>query len=196
VTGEPGQVVSAGQPIITLAHAGETEIAVAVPEQDSGHLTIGQTAKITLWAGPRVSLDGRIREIAGQADAASRTYAVRIAVSAPPQSMRLGMTASVAIQIDDEAAVTVLPLAALTEGDGSPMVFVVDPANKAVRKTPVTVSGITDDGVRIANGLQAGELVVTARACSFFAMACESGSKASASTRDPTARASDCERRP
>src|SRR5262249_18738547 len=62
VMGEPGQVVSAGQTVITLAHAGETEIAVAVPEQDSGHLTIGQQAKITLWAGPRVSIEGRIRE--------------------------------------------------------------------------------------------------------------------------------------
>jgi RND family efflux transporter MFP subunit len=36
VTGEPGQVVSAGQAVVTLAVAGETEIAVAVPEQDAG----------------------------------------------------------------------------------------------------------------------------------------------------------------
>ena len=50
--GEPGQVVGAGQAIVTLAEAGETEIAVAVPEQDAGRLTIGQPAKVTLWAGP------------------------------------------------------------------------------------------------------------------------------------------------
>src|SRR5262249_1664188 len=79
VAAEPGQVVSAGQSVIMLAHAGEMEIAVAIPEQDAGYLKIGQPAKITLWAGPRVSLEGRIREIAGQADAASRTYSVRIA---------------------------------------------------------------------------------------------------------------------
>ena len=78
ITGEPGQVVSAGQPVITLANAGETEVAIAVPEQDAGRLGVGQRALITLWAGPRVSTEGRIREIAGQADAASRTYAVRV----------------------------------------------------------------------------------------------------------------------
>jgi multidrug efflux system membrane fusion protein len=162
VMGEPGQVVSAGQTIITLAHAGETEIAVSVPEQDAGHLTIGEQAKITLWAGPRVSIEGRIREIAGQADPASRTYAARIAMSGSPQIMRLGMTASVLLRIDDEAAGVVVPLTALTESEGSPEVFVVDPTNEAVRKTPVSVGGIAEDGVRITDGLHGGEVVVTA----------------------------------
>jgi membrane fusion protein, multidrug efflux system len=162
VMGEPGQVVSAGQTIITLAHAGETEIAVAVPEQDTGYLAIGQRAKITLWAGPRVSLEGRIREIAGQADPASRTYAVRVTVSGAPQIMRLGMTASVALRMDDEAAGVMVPLTALTESEGGPVVFVVDPANEAVRKTPVSMGGIAEDGVKIVDGLHAGDVVVTA----------------------------------
>jgi membrane fusion protein, multidrug efflux system len=162
VMGEPGQVVSAGQTIVTLAHAGETEIAIAVPEQDTGHLAIGQRAKITLWAGPRVSLEGRIREIAGQADPASRTYAVRVTVSGAPQIMRLGMTASVALRMDDEAAGVVVPLTALTESEGGPVVFVVDPANEAVRKTPVSMGGIAEDGAKIVDGLHAGDVVVTA----------------------------------
>jgi RND family efflux transporter MFP subunit len=138
--GEPGQVVSAGQTVITL----------------------GQQAKVTLWAGPRVSLEGRIREIAGQADPASRTYAVRIAVSGSPQIMRLGMTASVALRMHDEAPGVVVPLTALTESEGSPEVFVVDPTNAAVREAPVSVDGIAEDGVRITDGLRVGEVVVTA----------------------------------
>ena len=162
VTGEPGQVVNAGQPVITLADAGETEIAIAVPEQDAGRLTVGQDVKVTLWAGPRVSTKGRVREIAGQADAASRTYAVRIAMSGPPQGMRLGMTALVAMRVDDETAAIVVPLTALTEVDGSAVIFVVDPEIKSVRKTPVTVAGATSDGVQVAGGLQAGDMVVTA----------------------------------
>lgn len=162
VTAEPGQVVSAGQPVVTLAHADEMEIAIAVPEQDAGYLAIGQRATITLWAGPRADIEGRIREIAGQADAASRTYSVRIAVSAPPQALRLGMTASVGIKVDDEAARMVVPVTALTESDGHQVVFVVDPTNLAVRRTPVTVGGVTENGVRIAAGLHAGDTVVTA----------------------------------
>jgi membrane fusion protein, multidrug efflux system len=162
VMGEPGQVVSAGQTVITLAHAGETEIALAVPEQDAGHLTVGQQAKITLWAGPRVTFEGRIREIAGQADPTSRTYAVRVAVSGAPQIIRLGMTASVALHIDEKESDVVVPLTALTESEGGPAVFVVDPTIEAVRKIPVTMGGIAEDGVKIAGGLHAGEVVVTA----------------------------------
>ncbi len=162
VTGEPGQVVNAGQSVITLAESGETEIAVAVPEQDAGHLTPGQDAKIFLWAGPRAGIEGRIREIAGQADAASRTYAVRIAVNAPPQTMRLGMTASVALWIGDASAALLIPVTSLVQIGGSPAVFVVDPETKAVRQTAVAVEGILDDGVRIAGGLQPGDMVVTA----------------------------------
>jgi RND family efflux transporter MFP subunit len=162
VTAEPGQVVSAGQTVIMLAKAGETEIAVVIPEQDAGRLTVGQPAKVTLWAGPRVSTEGKIREIAGQADAASRTYAIRIAVRKPPELMRYGMTASVAIRIDDDAPQVVVPLPALTESDGKPVVFIVDPAVNTVRKTLVTVGGIADNGVKISAGLHVGDVVVTA----------------------------------
>jgi membrane fusion protein, multidrug efflux system len=166
VMGEPGQVVSPGQAVIALAEAGEVEVAIGVPEQDAGRLTVGQRADIALWSGSGngtgKSAEGRIREIAGQADAASRTYAIRVAVANPPQTMRLGMTATVAMRIDGEHAAMVVPLTALTEADGSPVVFVVDTEKKTVRRTPVTVAGTADDGVRVAGGLSPGDVVVTA----------------------------------
>ena len=162
VMAEPGQVVNAGQAVASLAESGETEVAIAVPEQDAARIAVRQTAKVTLWAGSGVNLDGRIREIAGQADPASRTYAVRIAIDAPPQTMRLGMTALVALTIQDETAPMVVPLTALTQEGGTPIAFVVDTASKAVRKTAVSVAGIAEDGARIASGLQPGDLIVTA----------------------------------
>ena len=56
VTGEPGQVVGAGQAIVSLAESGETEIAVAVPEQDAARLAIGQPAKASRFGlVPRAS---------------------------------------------------------------------------------------------------------------------------------------------
>jgi RND family efflux transporter MFP subunit len=162
VMAEPGQVLSAGQSIITLADARETEIAIAVPEQEAGRLSNGERAEIKLWAGPRDTVEGHIREIAGQADAASRTYAVRITVASPPETMRLGMTASVTIAVAGEASPTVVPLTAVTEIDGGPVVFVVDKASNVVRKTPVTLGVVTDAGVAIAGGLEAGDMVVSA----------------------------------
>jgi multidrug efflux system membrane fusion protein len=162
VTAERGQVVSDGDPVITLAMDRETEIAIAVPEQEAGQLSAGHSAKVELWAAPGDSIEGRIREIAGQADPASRTYAVRIAVPRPPRTMRLGMTASVTIKVEDGADAIVVPLAAVTEADGGPVVFVVDRASKVVRKTEVTLGRPTESGVGITRGLRAGDMVVSA----------------------------------
>jgi multidrug efflux system membrane fusion protein len=163
VTGEPGQVVGAGQAIVGLAQSGETEIAVAVPEQDAARLAIGQPAKVSAWAGaPRVSVNGRIREIAGQADPASRTYAVRVAMEQPPHAMRLGMTATVVLAIEEKAAPMVVPLTALTESNGGTVAFVVDAVNKVVRKTTVEIGGVGEHGVQIVRGLQIGDMVVSA----------------------------------
>jgi membrane fusion protein, multidrug efflux system len=159
---EPGQVVNAGQAVATLAETGETEVAVAVPEQDAARIAVGQKARVTLWAGSGVNVDGRIREIAGQADPASRTYAVRVAIDTPPQAMRLGMTALVALTIEGETTPMVVPLTALTEENGNQIAFVVDTTTKVVRKTAVTVAGIAEGGAHIASGLRAGDLIVTA----------------------------------
>src|SRR5262249_56863079 len=78
------------------------------------------------------------------------------------QMMRLGMTATVALRIGAEASALVVPLAALTDTGGSPVVFVVDPTSKTVRRAPVTVDGTAEGGVRIGSGLRAGDWVVTA----------------------------------
>jgi len=162
VMGEPGQVVNAGQAVVASAESGETEVAVAVPEQDAATIAVGQRAKVTLWTGPRTDTEGRVREIAGQADPASRTYAVRVAIDAPPQAMRLGMTALVALTINNQSAAMVVPLTAITEENGNAIAFVVDTASKVVRKTAVSVAGIGEGGVRIAGGLQVGDLIVAA----------------------------------
>ncbi len=72
------------------------------------------------------------------------------------------MTATVAIRIDGGAAGVLVPLTALAEADGAPVVFVVDREKRTVRRTPVTVAGPAADGVRVAGGLEAGDMVVTA----------------------------------
>jgi RND family efflux transporter MFP subunit len=162
VNAEPGQVLAVGQPIFSLAEAGETEVAIAVPEQDYSQLKVGQPATVRLWTDERAETHGRIREIAGQADPASRTYAVRIALPDPPPAVRLGMTASVALILDRKSTGLVVPVAALTERAGTPAVFVVDPERHVVRERSVSLGSVAADGAQISDGLSAGETVVTA----------------------------------
>jgi RND family efflux transporter MFP subunit len=162
VRSEPGQVVNAGTPVIVLAGSREIEIAIMVPEQDVGRLRVGQPLELTLWAGPETSLKGSIREISAQADAESRTYAIRATVHEPPASLRLGMTATASIKVKEASASVVVPLTAVTDAGGSTVVFTVEPAGRVVRKRPVTLAAAAPEGVRVAAGLEPGEIVVTA----------------------------------
>jgi RND family efflux transporter MFP subunit len=161
VRAEPGQVVAAGQAVITLALTADIEVLAAVPEQEIARLKAGDGAIIALWSAPSVTSEGKIREIAGAADAASRTYGVRVTIGNPVPEMRIGMTASVVFKIPQETAVNILPLATLTQRDGKTVAFVVDKDTQTVRQREVEALGVSEEGARIGAGLAPGEIVVT-----------------------------------
>lgn len=161
VRAEPGQVVSAGQPVITLALAGDVEVAVAVPEHEIVRLKAGDPARLALWSTPGASSDGRIREIASAADAASRTYGVRVTISKPVPEMRLGMTTSVAFSVPQDEPPLIVPLSAFTEQGGKTVAYVADKDSQTVMRREVRLDGVAEDGVKVRSGLAPGEIVAT-----------------------------------
>jgi RND family efflux transporter MFP subunit len=161
VRAEPGQVVSAGQAIITFALAGDIEAAVYVPEQEIAQFKVGDPATVSLWSADNIKADGKIREIAGAADPASRTYAVRVSLDRENPRMRLGMTAAVQLRARIEKPAFVVPIASLTDAAGGKAVFVANAADSTVSSRKVTVTGLTDDGAKISEGLNPGDIVVT-----------------------------------
>ena len=162
VTGEPGQVVAAGQPVLKLAHAGEKEVVVNAPEGQLARFKVGEDVAILLWSDPTKPFHGRIREIAGGADPVTRTYAVRVTAIDPPAQSQLGMTANVAFNPSADSGIVLLPLSALAGNDQKPAVWIVDPATSRVKLRAVIVGQYREDGVTITSGLNAGDIVVTA----------------------------------
>lgn len=161
VRADVGQVVAAGTPVVVLARDDEKEVAIAVPEQDVMHFSKDQAVDVRFWADADLHLAGRVREIAGSADPASRTYAIRVAL-APDARVRLGMTATVEARVPLAAGVVVVPLAALSADAGKPQVFVVDTATSTVAPREVTLGPVAPQGVRVVSGLKPGDRVVTA----------------------------------
>ncbi len=161
VEAQAGQVVAAGTPVISLAEAGEIEVAFSVPEQDVTQISVGQDADLKFWADGDIKSQGKIREIARQADPGSRTYAVRIAVPNPPAASRLGMTVTATLSLRPGAPHMSLPLAALTRIDGHDAVYVADRASSLVKPRTVQIGGVEADGVKVLSGLKTGEVVVT-----------------------------------
>lgn len=159
VLAEPGQVVSAGQPVLRIARDGEREIAIALPETAVTGLKPGTTATISLWSGAQ-TYQGQLRELSPAADPATRTYAARVSVLDADASLALGMTASVRFTATSGSA-PVVPLAALFQQGEKFAVWAVG-GDATVSLKPVTVAGYTDAGAKIANGLQPGERIVAA----------------------------------
>lgn len=165
VVGEVGQVVGAGQTVLTLVHTGDLEVQINVPENRLVDFPIGKEVSISFWALQGQNASGVVREVAPMADAASRTYKVCVTVTNPPAGMQLGMTASVTngseISPNAEAAGEyVLPLAAIYQTGDTPHVWVVG-KDKTLSLKEVTVSDFGDNTVKVT-GLSRGDVVVTA----------------------------------
>ncbi|MBI1823302.1 MAG: efflux RND transporter periplasmic adaptor subunit, partial [Nitrospirae bacterium] len=77
---EAGQVVSAGQSVITVAADGEREVAVSIPESRVDELRKAKNLTVTLWANPGKSYDAALRELAPDTDDITRTYSARVTV--------------------------------------------------------------------------------------------------------------------
>ncbi len=161
ISAEEGQVVAAGQTVLTLVQSGEMEVEINVPEKRVAELSLGMPVSVSFWA-LEGRTDGTIREIAPMADAVTRTYRVRITLPEPPEGMQLGMTASVSIKTADDsmAAGAVLPLSAIFQNGDNPEVWVVGD-DKTLTAKPVKVESFGDDTVRVT-GLNGSDLVVVA----------------------------------
>jgi RND family efflux transporter MFP subunit len=162
VNAEAGQVVSAGQAVVRIARPEEREVLINVPETRLEDLKAGtREILVRTLAEPDKTYRGTVREIAPNADAATRTFATRIAIAEPGPGVALGMTANVMLMGKDGRGI-VLPLTSIYRKGNEPAVWVVDPKAGTVRLQPVTVAQYREDGAVIASGLAGGEQIVAA----------------------------------
>jgi RND family efflux transporter MFP subunit len=160
---EPGEIVRTGQPVVGLARSNLKDAIFNVPP----HLmyvkgvSVDSAVEVTLNENKDISTKGKIREIAPQTDAATRTIEVKIALDDPPADMRLG--SAVTGRLDTPVAQVIeIPGSALTEANGLPAAWVVDPTSKTVSLQTVRVARYEPASVTISQGLREGDTVVTA----------------------------------
>ena len=161
VEAEPGQVVTAGAPVIRIAMDGPRDVLFAVPEDKLTGLGVGTAVTVRVWANQAL-LQGKVREIASSADPLTRTFAVKVALdgnAAPPLGSTVFATPKVAKAVD--VAVLKLPTSALRQAGKSSAVWLLDSASMTVKSQDVVV--VTADGnmAVIGGGLKPGDKVVS-----------------------------------
>ncbi|MDP4025277.1 efflux RND transporter periplasmic adaptor subunit [Methylobacterium sp. NEAU 140] len=165
---EIGQVVSAGQGVVTVARPDVREAVVDIPEERVGAMPADGEFTVTLQSAPDLTARGRVRETAPLAEAGTRTRRIRIGLVDPGQAFRLGATIQVALTQPVPRRFLLPASSLLDEGRGEEAtraVWVVAPDGKAVARRAVTLAPPrdTDAGrVAVADGLRDGERVVVA----------------------------------
>jgi len=153
VLAQPGQVISAGTPVVRLARAGDREAAVAVPEIQVA--TLPRVGRAVLYGSDR-PLAARLREVAGAADPLTRTYDARFALAG--SDLPLGATVTVELPRTGASRLAV-PLSSLHDGGRGPGVWVVRSGRVTLRR--VQVAALGEETASIAPGaLAPGDRIV------------------------------------
>ena len=162
INAEPGQVVSAGTPVVQVALDGPRDVVFAVPEDKVALLKVGSSASVRAWASD-TTLKGVVREVAASADAVTRTFTVKVGLDSK-DALPLGTTVTVWPQALDRSGPQVikLPTTALVRSGNATAVWVLDRASMTVKQQSITLATADGNSVVVAGGLQPGMLVVTA----------------------------------
>ncbi len=160
VSGDVGQVMAAGEPLLRLAQDGRREVAVVLPEDRLAHLH-QMHAELSLWADPGRRFPVHLREVSAAADPATRTFTARYSIDPGAPPLALGQSAVLHLYEHHHGEELALPSTAIFEHQGQSLVWIYDAHQNVVHSHPVQVLGVDGNDIVIA-GLHAGDVIVTA----------------------------------
>lgn len=157
---EPGQVVSAGAAVMTLADDTELEVWFSVPEQVVTTFSVGQCLSVRVGKSDQGACEAKVREISPLADADTRTFMVKAGIQGDKSQLRLGMTAKVSIARTD-GLTRCVPLSALLEQPGRGKgVWLIRDGRLSFQ--PVKLGEVFKDQAAVCDGLEPGDKIVAA----------------------------------
>ncbi len=164
---EKDENVSPGAPIVVLTAGEKPKVTVAVPEQLIGDVESGRAAVVKFEAIAGKTFPGTVSEVAVSMSQATGSFPVTITLDDATDAVRPGMAAEVELAFGspDDAPKIVVPTHAVGEDRQGQFVFLLTKQGEGtgvVVRTPVTVGELSADGLEIVDGVEAGQLLVTA----------------------------------
>ncbi len=156
--GEPGQVVSAGQPVVRLAQAGPREAVVALPE--TTRPAIGSMAEASLYGSDERRYRAHLRQLSDAADGQTRTYEARYVLDGEAAAAPLGATVTIRLASQAGQPKVQVPLGAVLDDGRKTGVWVLDSATSTVRFQPVKLVRVSGE-TAVISGLSSGDPIVS-----------------------------------
>ncbi len=158
---EEGEIVSSGLPILTLADISRVKVIAYIPENRLKDIKIGQEVAVSIDAIDKKGT-GKISEVGGVADPATRSFTVKIEMDNPDLSIRPGMIAEVSFASPaEEKVLAVRSTCLLHTSDDVPYVYVVDNEKGRAYRRTVSIGSLWGDYIEIVSGLEEGETIVS-----------------------------------
>src|SRR5208283_1093436 len=157
---EVGQVAQAAESAFGFAEDGPRDAVFNVFESIFAQRQSRKGIELALVADPKVTAPGKIREVSPVVDEKTGTVQVKVEIdpNAPEMPLGAAVTGRDYWRLEN---VVILPWTAMSEKDGHPAVWVVDPATQTVTLRPIVIAIFEKEKFVLREGLQTGELVVT-----------------------------------
>ncbi len=152
-------------PAFSIAAQDETVVSVNVDELDILSIEEGQTAEITIDALEEQSFEGKITDISQAVSGSGSTkYPVEITIGRT-DDMRMGMSVSATITIDEAKDAVLIPVSALQERGGRTFVYTESSEDGTLSGETEVTTGLSDGSrAEIISGLAEGDTVYYLRA--------------------------------
>jgi len=160
-----GRRVEPGEALFHVGDLEEIWLLMDLYERDLSKVVVGQEVRFSAIAWPDVVFTGTVDQVGAWVEPDARTVEVRAIVANPDHRLKPNMFATAALSIGggEGARGVVLPASAISEVEGREVVFIEEePGTFEAR--PVRISERDGSSVLIAEGVEAGEPVVTAGA--------------------------------
>lgn len=160
--------VLAKRPIARLLDTDAIEVVIDVPERQIGYMPYLVSATVTFEAVSEVALEATVKEVGSEASSVTRTYPVTLIMDKPEgMDIRPGMAASVKVigrlpESALEVGMSIPATALFNKGEEGTFVYVVDESSMTLKRKSIEVSLLSDTGVLVQEGLEAGEWLVIA----------------------------------
>ncbi len=161
---EPGQMVAAGTPVLTLGEASSGYVLrVPLSDSDLARVRIGQGAAVTLPALSPDPIQATVGEIAARGDERTGTFQVELRLPAAA-GLRSGLIGNARLRAGGQSPaagpVSVPAGAVFAARADEGFVYVYQPASKTVKSRLVQLGDLSDSSITVTYGLSAGDRVV------------------------------------
>lgn len=164
---EEGKIVHEMQDLIRLPDPKRMQVTALVNESRIHRIREGMPVRIKVDALPDLQLRGTLSKVGEypmpQTSAYAayiKNYPATVTVDAPPDSLRAGMTAEVAILVRKQARAMMIPVNAAVQRTDRFFCLVRDSSGNRLEAREIEVGGTNDQMLLIAAGLNESERVV------------------------------------